>query len=72
MEEVKFDFQAMIKQIKDEAALEILRAFAPNKHEADKIVNAMRVFIRNGVSIETAIKITVELAEALGTNTNEE
>ena len=72
MEEVKFDFQAIIKQIKDEAALEILRAFAPNKHEADKIVNAMRVFIRNGVSIETAIKITVELAEALGTNTNEE
>ena len=72
MEEVKFDFQAVIQQIKDEATLEILRAFAPNKHEADKIVNAMRVFIRNGVSIETAIKITVELAEDLGTNTNEE
>ena len=72
MEEVKFDFQAMIQQIKDEATLEILRAFAPNKHEADKIVNAMRVFIRNGVSIETAIKIAAELAEALGTNTNEE
>ena len=72
MEEIKFDFQAMIQQIKDEAALEILRAFAPNKHEADKIANAMRVFIRNGVSIETAIKIVAELAEALGTNTNEE
>ena len=72
MEEVKFDFQAAIQQIKDEAMLEILRAFAPNKHEADKIVNAMRVFIRNGVSIETAIKIAAELAEVLGTNTNEE
>ena len=72
MEEVKFDFQALIQQIKDEAMLEILRAFAPNKHEADKIVNAMRVFIRNGVSIETAIKITAELAEVLGTNTNGE
>ena len=72
MEEVKFDFQAAIQQIKDEATLEILRAFAPNKHEADKIVNAMRVFIRNGVSIETAIKIAAELAEVLGTNTNEE
>ena len=72
MEEVKFDFQAAIQQIKDEAMLEMLRAFAPNKHEADKIVNAMRVFIRNGVSIETAIKIVAELAEALGTNTNEE
>ena len=72
MEEVKFDFQAAIQQIKDEATLEILRAFAPNKHEADKIVNAMRVFIRNGVSIETAIKIVAELAEALGTNKNEE
>ena len=72
MEEVKFDFQAMIQQIKDEATLEILRAFAPNKHEADKIVNAMRVFIRNGVSIDTAIKIAAELAEALGTNINEE
>lgn len=72
MEEVKFDFQALIHQIKDEATLEILRAFAPNKHEADKIVNAMRVFIRNGVSIETAIKIAAELAEILGTNTNGE
>ena len=72
MEEVKFDFQAAIQQIKDEATLEILRAFAPNKHEADKIVNAMRVFIRNGVSIETAIKIAAELAEGLGTTTNEE
>ena len=72
MEEVKFDFQAVIQQIKDEATLEILRAFAPNKHEADKIVNAIRVFIRYGVSIETAIKITAELGEVLGTNTNEE
>lgn len=72
MEEIKFDFQALIQQIKDEAMLEILSAFAPNKHEADKIVNAMRVFIRNGVSIETAIKITAELAEVLGTNTNGE
>lgn len=72
MEEVKFDFQAVIQQIKDEAMLETLRAFTPNKHEADKVVNAMRVFIRNGVGIETAIKIAAELAEALGTNTNEE
>ena len=72
MGEVKFDFQAVIQQIKDEAMLETLRAFSPNKHEADKVVNAMRVFIRNGVSIETAIKIAAELAEALGTNTNEE
>lgn len=72
MEEVKFDFQALIQQIKDEATLEILRAFAPNKHEADKVVKAMHVFIRNGVSIETAIKIAAELAEVLGTNTNGE
>lgn len=72
MGEVKFDFQAMIQQIKNEAMLETLRVFSPNKHEADKVVNAMRVFIRNGVSIETAIKIAAELAEVLGTNTNEE
>lgn len=72
MEEVKFDFQALIKQIKDEAMLEMLRAFAQDKDEADTFVNAIRVFIRNGVSIETAIKIAVELGEVLGTNTNEE
>ena len=72
MEEIKFDFQAMIQQIKDEAMLEMLRALAPDKYEADKIVKAMRVFIRNGVSIETAIKIVAELGEVLGTNTNEE
>ena len=72
MEEVKFDFQALIQQIKDEAMLEMLRAFAQDKDEADTLVNAMRVFIRNGVSIEAAIKIAVELGEVLGTNTNEE
>ena len=72
MEEVKFDFQALIQQIKDEAMLEMLRAFAQDKDEADTLVNAMRVFIRNGVSIETAIKIAAELGEVLGTNTNEE
>ena len=72
MEEVKFDFQALIQQIKDEAMLEMLREFAQNKDEADRIVNAMRVFIRNGVSIETALKIAAELGEVLGTNTNEE
>ena len=72
MEEVKFDFQAAIQQIKDEAMLEMLRAFSPDKYEADKVVKAMRVFIRNGVSIETAIKIAAELGEALGTNTNKE
>ena len=72
MEEVKFDFQAAIQQIKDEAMLEMLRAFAPDKYEADKVVKVMRVFVRNGVSIETAIKIAAELGEALGTNTNKE
>ena len=72
MEEVKFDFQALIQQIKDEAMLEMLRTFAPDKDEADTFVNAIRVFIRNGVSIETAIKIAAELGEVLGTNTNEE
>ena len=72
MEEVKFDFQALIQQIKDEAMLEMLRAFAQDKDEADTLVNAMRVFIKNGVSIETAIKIAAELGEVLGTNTNEE
>ena len=72
MEEVKFDFQALIQQIKDEAMLEMLLAFAQDKDEADTLVNAMRVFIRNGVSIETAIKIAAELGEVLGTNTNEE
>ena len=72
MEEVKFDFQAMMQQIKDEAMLEMLCALAPDKYEADKIVKAMRVFIRNGVSVETAIKIAAELGEVLGTNTNEE
>ena len=72
MEEVKFDFQALIQQIKDEAMLEMLRAFAQDKDEADTLVNAMRVFIRNGVSIETALKIAKELGEVLGTNTNEE
>ena len=72
MEEVKFDFQAMIQQIKDEAMLEMLCAFAQDKDEADTLVNSMRVFIRNGVSIETALKIAAELGEVLGTNTNEE
>ena len=72
MEEVKFDFQALIQQIKDEVMLEMLCTLAQDKDEADTLVNSMRVFIRNGVSIETALKIAAELGEVLGTNTNEE
>lgn len=72
MDEVKFDIARLYQQVKDEAMLELLRAFAPNKDEADKAVAMLRVFTRHGVSVETAIKISKELAEVTGINMTDE
>lgn len=72
MGDVKFDIARLYQQVKDEAMLDLLRALAPNKDEADKAVAMLRVFTRHGVSVETAIKISKELAEELGFNMSDE
>lgn len=72
MGDVKFDIARLYQQVKDEAMLDLLRALAPDKDEADKAVGMLRVFIRHGVSVETAIKISKELAEELGFNMSDE
>jgi Xaa-Pro aminopeptidase len=72
MEEVKFDIRNLYKQIKDEAMLELLTALAPNKDEAKAAEKIIRVFMKHGVSVETALLITKDIVEVVGTNTNEE
>ena len=72
MEEVKFDIRNLYKQIKDEAMLELLTALAPNKDEAKAAEKIIRVFMKHGVSVETALLITKDIMEVVGTNTSEE
>lgn len=72
MEEVKFDIRNLYKQIKDEAMLELLTALAPNKDEAKAAEKIIRVFMKHGVSVETALLIAKDIVEVVGTNTSEE
>ena len=61
MAEIKIDLEAMAQQMKDYCALELLKALSPDKRTADLTVEAMEVYIRHGVSVETALKIITEL-----------
>lgn len=72
MDEVKFDIRNLYKQIKDEAMLELLTALTPNKDEAKAAEKIIRVFMKHGVSVETALLITKDIMEVGGTNTSEE
>lgn len=61
MAEIKIDLEAMAQQMKDYCALGVLKALSPDKRTADMTVEAMEVYIRHGVSVETALKIITEL-----------
>ena len=72
MEEVKFDIQNLCRQIKDEAMLELIAVLAPNKDEAKKAEKIIRVFMKHGVGVETALAIAKDVMEVMGTNASEE
>lgn len=58
--EFKFDYQAAMQQLKDMVAIDFMASLAPDEKTKKSIYEIMGVFVKNGVSVETAMKIISE------------
>lgn len=67
----KFDYSAAIQQVKDMAMIDLMTAFAPDDASKKLIRDAMFIFVKNGVPVDTAIKIASELGNIFNKKENE-
>lgn len=67
----KFDYSAAIQQVKDMAMIDLLTAFAPDDESKKVIRDAMLIFVKNGVPVDTTIKIVSELGNIFNKKENE-
>ena len=61
--EFKFDYQAAMQQLKDMIAIDFMASLAPEEETKKSIYEIMGVFVKNGVSVETAMKIISEFGD---------
>lgn len=61
--EFKFDYQAAIQQLKDMIAIDFMASLAPDEKTKKSVYEIMGVFVKNGVPIETAMKIISEFGD---------
>ena len=61
--EFKFDYQAAIQQLKDMVAIDFMASLAPDEKTKKSIYEVMGVFVKNGVPVETAMKIISEFGD---------
>ena len=61
--EFKFDYQAAMQQLKDMVAIDFMASLAPDEKTKKSIYEIMGVFVKNGVSVETAMKIISEFRD---------
>ena len=61
--EFKFDYQAAMQQLKDMVAIDFLASLAPDEKTKKSVYEIMGVFVKNGVSVETAMKIISEFGD---------
>ena len=61
--EFKFDYQATMQQLKDMIAIDFMASLAPDEKTKKSIYEIMGVFVKNGVSVETAMKIISEFGD---------
>ena len=61
--ELKFDYQAAMQQLKDMIAIDFMASLAPDEKTKKSIYEVMGVFMKNGVSVETAMKIISEFGD---------
>ena len=61
--EFKFDYQAAMQQLKDMVAIDFLASLAPDEKTKKSIYEVMGIFVKNGVSVETAMKIISEFGD---------
>ena len=61
--EFKFDYQAAMQQLKDMVAIDFMASLAPDEKTKKSVYEIMGVFVKNGVSVETAMKIISEFGD---------
>ena len=61
--ELKFDYQAAMQQLKDMIAIDFMASLAPDEKTKKSIYEIMGVFVKNGVPVETAMKIISEFGD---------
>ena len=61
--EFKFDYQAAMQQLKDIVAIDFMASLAPDEKTKKSVYEIMGVFVKNGVSVETAMKIISEFGD---------
>ena len=61
--EFKFDYQAAMQQLKDMVAIDFMASLAPDEKTKKSVYKIMGVFVKNGVSVETAMKIISEFGD---------
>ena len=61
--EFKFDYQAAMQQLKDMVAIDFLASLAPDDKTKKSVYEIMGVFVKNGVPVETAMKIISEFGD---------
>ena len=61
--EFKFDYQAAIQQLKDMVASDFMASLAPDEKTKKSVYEIMGVFVKNGVPVETAMKIISEFGD---------
>lgn len=59
----KFDYQAAMQQLKDMVAIDFMASLAPDEKTKKSVYEIMGVFVKNGVSVETAMKIISEFGD---------
>ena len=69
--EFKFDYQAAIQQLKDMIAIDFMASLAPDEKTKKFIYEIMGVFVKNGVPVETAMKIVSELGNMFNSKEDE-
>lgn len=61
--EFKFDYQAAMQQLKDMIAIDFMASLAPDEKTKKSVYEIMGVFVKNGVPVETAMKIISEFGD---------
>ena len=68
--EFKFDYQAAMQQLKDMIAIDFMASLAPDEKTKKSVYEIMGVFVKNGVPVETAMKIISEFGDMFNSKEN--
>lgn len=61
MDDYKLDMNEFVKQLKEQATIELISALAPDKETGELSRKILTAFLNNGVPVETALKVMKDL-----------